>query len=39
LHAAGLDTVAVDVRGMIESLEKLQGQMQMLLTPPQVAMG
>jgi hypothetical protein len=39
LHAAGADTVAVDVRGMVESLETLQGQMRMLLTPPQVAMG
>ena len=39
LHAAGLDTVSVDVRGMVESLETLQGQMQMLLTPPQVTMG
>lgn len=39
LHAAGLDTVRVDVRGMVGSLETLQGQMQMLLTPPQVTMG
>jgi len=36
LHAAGVGTV--DVRGLVESLETMQGQIQMLLTPPQAAM-
>jgi hypothetical protein len=39
LHAAGVDTALIDVRGMVESLETMQAQMQMLLTPPQVSMG
>ena len=38
LHAAGVNSVTVDVAGMVESLETLQGQMRMLLTPPEGAM-
>jgi hypothetical protein len=36
LHAAGVGTV--DVRGLVESLETMQAQIQVLLTPPQAAM-
>jgi hypothetical protein len=36
LHAAGVGTV--DVHGLVESLEAMQAQIQMLLTPPQAAM-
>jgi hypothetical protein len=36
LHAAGVGTV--DVRGLVESLETMQAQIQILLTPPEVAM-
>ena len=36
LHAAGVGTV--DVSGLVESLETMQAQIQMLLTPPQAAM-
>ena len=36
LHAAGVGTV--DVHGLVESLETMQAQIQVLLTPPQVAM-
>ena len=36
LHAAGVGTV--DVRGLVESLETMQCQIQALLTPPQAAM-
>jgi hypothetical protein len=36
LHTAGVGTV--DVRGLVESLETMQAQIQMLLTPPQAAM-
>src|SRR3984893_9617067 len=36
LHAAGVGTV--DVNGVVESLEAMQAQIQMLLTPPQAAM-
>ena len=36
LHTAGVGTV--DVRGLVESLETMQTQIQMLLTPPQAAM-
>jgi hypothetical protein len=35
LHAAGVGTV--DVRGLVGSLEAMQAQIQMLLTPPQAA--
>jgi hypothetical protein len=35
LHAAGVGTV--DVRGLVESLETMQGQIQLLLTPPETA--
>ena len=38
LHAAGVNTVQVDVRGMVESLEAMQAQMRLLLTPPESAM-
>jgi hypothetical protein len=33
LHAAGLGTV--DVSGLVASLETMQGQMRLMLTPPQ----
>jgi hypothetical protein len=33
LHAAGLGPV--DARSLVESLETMQAQMRMLLTPPQ----
>jgi hypothetical protein len=33
LHAAGINTVAVDVRGLLESLETMQAQMGQLLMP------
>jgi hypothetical protein len=33
LHAAGINTVAVDVRGLVESLETMQAQMGQLLMP------
>jgi hypothetical protein len=33
LHAAGFGPV--DVHGLVESLETMQAQMQMLLTPPE----
>jgi hypothetical protein len=36
LHAAGVGTV--EVHGLVESLEAMQAQIQMLLTPPQAAM-
>jgi hypothetical protein len=36
LHAAGVGTV--DVHGLVTSLETMQAQIQMLLTPPQAAM-
>jgi hypothetical protein len=36
LHAAGVGTV--DVHGLVESLETMQAQIQVLLTPPQAAM-
>ena len=36
LHAAGVGTV--DVHALVGSLETMQGQIQMLLTPPQSAM-
>ena len=36
LHAAGVGTV--DVRGLVESLETMQAQIQVLLAPPQSAM-
>jgi hypothetical protein len=36
LHAAGVGTV--DVHGLVESLEAMQAQIQVLLTPPEVAM-
>ena len=36
LHAAGVGTV--DVRGLVESLETMQAQIQVLLTPPEAAM-
>ncbi len=36
LHTAGVGTV--DVRSLVESLEAMQAQIQMLLTPPQTAM-
>jgi hypothetical protein len=36
LHAVGVGTV--DVRGLVESLETMQAQIQVLLTPPQAAM-
>jgi len=35
LHTAGVGTV--DVRGLVESLETMQGQIRVLLTPPQTA--
>jgi hypothetical protein len=38
LHAAGVNTLTIDVSGMVESLETMQAQMSMLLTPPQGAM-
>ena len=37
LHAAGLNAITVDVSGMVESLETMQSQMRLLLTPPQNA--
>ena len=36
LHAAGVGTV--DVHGLVDSLEAMQAQIQVLLTPPQAAM-
>jgi hypothetical protein len=36
LHTVGIGTV--DVRGLVESLEMMQAQIQMLLTPPQAAL-
>ncbi len=36
LHAAGVGTV--DVHGLVESLETMQAQIQVLLTPPQAAL-
>ena len=36
LHAAGVGTV--DVHGLVDSLEVMQAQIQVLLTPPQAAM-
>src|SRR5882672_9338967 len=36
LHAAGVGVV--NVRGLVESLETMQAQIQILLTPPQAAM-
>jgi len=39
LHAAGVNTVAIDVRSMVDSLEQMQAQMSLLLTPPQTVMG
>ena len=36
LHAAGVGTV--DVHGLVDSLEGMQAQIQVLLTPPQAAM-
>ncbi len=38
LHAAGVNSVAVDVSAMVQSLETMQDQMRMLLAPPQGAM-
>jgi hypothetical protein len=38
LHAAGLNGLTVDVSGLVDSLETLQMQMRLLLTPPQTAM-
>ena len=36
LHAAGVDAVNIDVRGMVESVEAMQAQMRMLLAPQAV---
>jgi len=36
LHTAGVGTV--DVSGLVDSFAAMQGQIQMLLTPPQIAM-
>jgi len=33
LHAAGVNSLTVDVSGMVETLETMQAQMSMLLTP------
>jgi hypothetical protein len=38
LHAAGVNTLTIDVSGMVESLETMQAQMSLLLTPPQASM-
>jgi hypothetical protein len=38
LHAAGMNSVTVDVSGVVESLETMQDQMRALLAPPQGAM-
>jgi len=38
LHAAGVNSVTIDVSGMVESLETMQDQMRALLAPPQGAM-
>jgi len=38
LHAAGVDGLNVDVRGMVESVETMQAQMRTLLSPPQASM-
>jgi ribosomal protein L20 len=37
LHAVGVGTGTVDVRGLLESLETVQSQMRLVLTPPQAA--
>jgi len=39
LHAAGVNSVAIDVSGVVESLETMQAQMSMLLTPQTSAAG
>jgi hypothetical protein len=38
LHAAGVSSVEVDVRGLVASLETMQDQMRALLSPPQTAL-
>ena len=38
LHAAGMNSLDVDVRGLVASLETMQAQMRELLTPPQTAL-
>jgi hypothetical protein len=38
LHAAGVDSVNVDVRGLVESVQSMQAQMRILLSPPQTSM-